>query len=443
MGTCFSKKNTATKTPQIVVPQQFNLKSDQQQQPKNETPIISKKEVFVIKHRTSNETDKHSNQCSSTKEEDLDEISLQCGSRLNRSNSTGARNPRKRRCSRSKRSFDFDLNTRLKNADIDDKEDFGCNEVKGLSPSSSRRSSRERDSGRRRSNSRDRERRISISPSRRSQSPFSSRNVNVCSSGGSCNTRPVKMVSVPATDKSSNSGVEGEQMVVGAVKRIHVKRNVSPAKRNLRVFNDEQGREERQLDERNMREVDSLYYGRKSLAEIDNNSARSAQSGNAKMGRIRKLSRDLDMNQETRFNPSPPSYASLLLEDIHNFHQKNTHSSAATTQPSFALPECVSKACSIMEAVADLNSNTSSLLSDDRWKNLAKMEGALTKDRVTESGTVVNDVAVDKQDSREPNSATCQQEVKGLGGFKRDFMDYPRKGIGRGRKSACTTVAST
>ncbi|GJZ73264.1 putative retrotransposon protein [Tanacetum coccineum] len=418
MGTCFSKKNT--KTPQIL---ELNLKSDQQP-PKNE---ISKKEVFVIKHRISHETD--NNPCSSTKE-DSDEILLQCG-RLNRSNSTGAQNPRKRRCSRSKRSFDFDLNTRLKNTDFDD-------EVKGSSPSSSRRSSRERDLTRRRSNSRDRERRISISPSRRSQSPFRTATVNVGASGN----RPVKMVSVPATDKSSNSG---EQMVVGAVKRIHVKRNVSPAKRNLRIFTDEQGQglKERQLDERNMREIDSLYYGRKSLAEIDNNSARSAQSGNTKMGRIRKLSRDLDMNQETRFDPSPPSYASLLLEDIHNFHQKNTNSSAATTQPSFALPECVSKACSIMEAVADLNSNTSSLLSDDRWKNLKKMERTVTKDRVTESGTVVNDVAVDEQDSREPNSATRQQEVKGLGGFKRDFMDYPRKGIGRGRKSTCTTVALT
>ncbi|GJU07477.1 hypothetical protein Tco_1123907 [Tanacetum coccineum] len=67
------------------------------------------------------------------------------------------------------------------------------------------------------------------------------------------------------------------------------------------------------------------------------------------------------------------------------------------------------------------------------WKNLAKMGRTVTKEMATESGTVVNDVAVDEQDSREPNSATRQHEVKGFGEFKRDFMDYPRKGIGRGR----------
>ncbi|GKE66691.1 hypothetical protein Tco_1520852 [Tanacetum coccineum] len=118
-----------------------------------------------------------------------------------------------------------------------------------------------------------------------------------------------------------------------------------------RIFNDDQGLglEERQLDEMNMMEVDSLYYGRKLLA------------------------------------------------------------------------------------VADLNSNTSTLLSNDRWKNLAKIGRTVTKEMVTKSGTVVNDVAVDQQDSQEPNSATRQPEVKGFGEFKRDFMDYPRKGIGRGR----------
>ncbi|GJZ31446.1 hypothetical protein Tco_0576493 [Tanacetum coccineum] len=65
-------------------------------------------------------------------------------------------------------------------------------------------------------------------------------------------------------------------------------------------------------------------------------------------------------------------------------------------------------------------------------KNLEKMERTVNKYMVTESGTVVNDV-VDEQDSREPNSAIRQHEVKGFREFKRDFMVYPRKGIGRGR----------
>ncbi|KAJ7959983.1 serine/arginine repetitive matrix protein 2-like [Quillaja saponaria] len=70
--------------------------------------------------------------------------------------------------------------------------------------------------------------------------------------------------------------------------------------------------------------------------------------------RSSRRSRDLDLDPETLLN-STPSYTKLLLEDIHNFHQKNT--------PSVSLPACVTKACSILEAVADLNSTTSSNLS--------------------------------------------------------------------------------
>ena len=70
--------------------------------------------------------------------------------------------------------------------------------------------------------------------------------------------------------------------------------------------------------------------------------------------RSSRRSRDLDLNPESLLNPAPQSYTSLLLEDIQNFHQKNT------TQPSISLPACLSKACSILEAVADLNSTTSS-----------------------------------------------------------------------------------
>ncbi|XP_030952807.1 uncharacterized protein At1g65710-like [Quercus lobata] len=68
-----------------------------------------------------------------------------------------------------------------------------------------------------------------------------------------------------------------------------------------------------------------------------------------------RRSRDLDLNSETLLNPTS-SYAALLLEDIQNFHQKSN-------TPSVSLPACVTKACSILEAVADLNSTTSSNLS--------------------------------------------------------------------------------
>ncbi|KAI3781225.1 hypothetical protein L2E82_11234 [Cichorium intybus] len=43
---------------------------------------------------------------------------------------------------------------------------------------------------------------------------------------------------------------------------------------------------------------------------------------------------------------------------MNNFHQKNNNGGgAATAPPAFELPACVTKACTIMEAVADLNSS--------------------------------------------------------------------------------------
>ncbi|OIV95684.1 hypothetical protein TanjilG_01478 [Lupinus angustifolius] len=65
--------------------------------------------------------------------------------------------------------------------------------------------------------------------------------------------------------------------------------------------------------------------------------------------RSTRQSRDFDHNPEA----PPQSYTSMLLQDIQNFHQKNN-------TPSVPLPACLTKACSILEAVADLNSTTSS-----------------------------------------------------------------------------------
>lgn len=63
----------------------------------------------------------------------------------------------------------------------------------------------------------------------------------------------------------------------------------------------------------------------------------------------RRSSRDFDHNGN--------SYASLLLEDIQSYHQQKAGDAAAPA-PAFSLPACVSKACSILEAVADLNSSS-------------------------------------------------------------------------------------
>ncbi|KAI4306322.1 hypothetical protein L6164_029610 [Bauhinia variegata] len=105
--------------------------------------------------------------------------------------------------------------------------------------------------------------------------------------------------------------------------------------------------------------------------------------------RSARRSRDLDFNPEAMLNPDQ-SYTSLLLEDIQNFHQK--------IAPPVSLPACVTKACSILEAVADLNSTTSANLSgafsEDRRSLGAYHHGKRmpdTKDPFVESEVAVSD----------------------------------------------------
>ncbi|XP_057550283.1 uncharacterized protein At1g65710-like isoform X2 [Amaranthus tricolor] len=90
--------------------------------------------------------------------------------------------------------------------------------------------------------------------------------------------------------------------------------------------------------------------------------------------RSARRSRELDINVEALLAPNPATnYNSLLLQDIQNFHQKKSSNNAnSNARPishdvissknesgtPFALPACVSKARSILEAVADLNSAT-------------------------------------------------------------------------------------
>jgi hypothetical protein len=66
----------------------------------------------------------------------------------------------------------------------------------------------------------------------------------------------------------------------------------------------------------------------------------------------RRSSRDFEHNDNT--------YASLLLEDIQNYHQQSASAATATATPAptLALPACVSNAFSILEAVANLNSSS-------------------------------------------------------------------------------------
>ncbi|XP_009799979.1 uncharacterized protein At1g65710-like [Nicotiana tabacum] len=259
-------------------------------------------------------------------------------------------------------------------------------------------------------------------------------NVASGNANGNNGGRPGKMVSVPATvtsmvmDKSIDVGADN--ISAAAIKRIQVKRNAdgsrtaasprarSPARVNAKVLSERDNNQQQQpmsLSRSNSRKQEQSPYRRNPLNEIDtnvvleqmpvpglkavNNNAPSQKlnaetisngkvkeqqqnTGNVAMNvivsgpeshnkpqrsRSLRLSRDLDINPETLSNP-PQSYTSLLLEDIQNFHQKTN-----TTTTAFSLPPCVTKACSILDAVADLNSTTSSNLSsafsDDRRRN--------------------------------------------------------------------------
>ncbi|OWM84951.1 uncharacterized protein At1g65710-like [Punica granatum] len=94
-----------------------------------------------------------------------------------------------------------------------------------------------------------------------------------------------------------------------------------------------------------------------------------AAAGEAENQKPQKLTKSRSARRSSghiEFNPEIPSnhssYTNLLLEDIQNFHQTNPGS--------ISLPDCVNKAHSIFQAVADLNSNTaaniSSVLSEDK-----------------------------------------------------------------------------
>ncbi|KAE8655006.1 putative Retrotransposon protein [Hibiscus syriacus] len=463
---------------------------------------LVKKEVFIIKHRKSHDTDKRSPpppppqnppqsaenepassasteggicnintstvRTSSCTKEEVDAILIQCG-RLSRSNSS-CKTPSSRKYSGSKRSFDFD---RENENDIGaaTSTDYGSrkkgNESLRENDDRPRRrpSSRSSSQGRRRTPSREREqqqrsgsrergssgsgggRRVSRSPGKRSENSEGTHGTNAANG----TNRPGKMVSVPptvsslATDKSIN-GVEAATTTANGVKRISVKRNVgespartaasprsqSPAKTNPNPNNAKGCNENQQqpaLSRSSSRKAEHSPYRRNPLSEIDPNSLAYPQSvankgqvgikksnvkGTAKespmvedsktqaapkagadnlkpqsltRSRSSRRSRELDLNPETLVNPIPSSYTTLLLEDIQNFHQNNTN------PPQFSLPACVSKACSILEAVADLNSTTSSNFSDKK---------GLPTDNSNKNGYNISAVGQKMKETRDP-----------------------------------------
>ncbi|KAL3630379.1 hypothetical protein CASFOL_023363 [Castilleja foliolosa] len=485
MGSCLSKKSACSSSsspPPVSIPTpQENPKSESQLEKTKPEDNIVRKDIFIIKHRKSHEIERQQRssdegksesekpefdkgkivipssngapvRTSSCTKEEVDAILIQCG-RLSRSSSAADNGGRK--YSGSKRSYDFDGEGGNSGAPDDDD---AARERERRRHSQGRRRTPSRERDQQRSGSRERSgsgggRRVSRSPGRRSESPITT-NSNSSAAAGNANSRPGKMVSVPAI------GGEGNAVVAagGAIKRIQVKRNVSPRARSparARASNENQ-QQPMSLSRNNSRKAEHSPYRRNPLSEIDTNIISQKPNAENKTvqvvsenrsnnltttnvnsknqheqqqpiivpeettygiiqsnvginvisssgpenpktqtltrSRSSRLSRDLDINPETLLSSNPnnnnktsSSYTALLLEDIHNFHQKN---STTPPPPAFTLPPCVTKACSILEAVADLNSSTGSNLSSapKRTKPEAK-----AKDPILESEVAAND----------------------------------------------------
>ncbi|CAN7058594.1 unnamed protein product [Brassica rapa subsp. trilocularis] len=199
------------------------------------------------------------------------------------------------------------------------------------------------------------------------------------------------------------------------------------------------------------------------------------------MSRSRSLrkSRDFDFSPEALLsnnidnnnNNAPASYAALLLEDIQNFHQKSVNVNAISSS--------MSKACSIVEAVSDLNSTTNkhqrselnSFTSAAAVKKADLMEPSFEKyvtvkrgassledmeeqessgsNSITGSSCVVQRKGYSTSSSWEPNSAESTDRVSGRSSNKerdrspfgvQEFDPLKKNGVGAGGKRVATTT---
>ncbi|XP_010440818.1 PREDICTED: uncharacterized protein At1g65710-like [Camelina sativa] len=192
-------------------------------------------------------------------------------------------------------------------------------------------------------------------------------------------------------------------------------------------------------------------------------------------------SNNIDNNNNNSNNATAgstlPSYTALLLEDIQNFHQKSVNVNA--------LSSSMSKACSIVEAVADLNSTTNqhqrtelSFTSGEAKKadlmepsfekyvtvkrggsSLEDMEGqgSSGSNSFTGSSCVVQRQGYSSSSSREPNSAESTDRISmrssnkqerdwsplGVSFEKQEFDPLKKNGAGVGRKRVAVADSSS
>ncbi|KAF0931716.1 hypothetical protein E2562_005708 [Oryza meyeriana var. granulata] len=354
---------------------------------------------------------------SSCTKEEVDAILIQCG-RLSRSSSgRAASSETGGGHRRSKRSYDFDQERR--GGGGDEERDWERQGGTVSRPSPHRGSPQRKRSGSRERNGSG-SRRASRSPGRRAEGASSAAAPAGSGGGGGERARqqPGKMVSVPAREKG-----RAPSPAAASGKRCASPRSSSPA-RAAAVGNENAGGGQMtagqtpSLSRSSSRKAEQSPYRRSPMAEIDENSLRNnngnphkKSSENALAAAPQKVMMERSKEKpklveetatvaasETRapsskttatrtasvvaeslskkitgpgcrsrrasrdFDQNPNSYATQLLEDIQSYHQQQNTSVAATaaTLPTFSLPACVSKACSILEAVADLNSSSES-----------------------------------------------------------------------------------
>ncbi|BAS90187.1 uncharacterized protein At1g65710 [Oryza sativa Japonica Group] len=408
---------------------------------------------------------------SSCTKEEVDAILIQCGRLSRSSSSSGKVASGEgggghRRYSGSKRSYDFDRERRGGGGGgVDDDCDWERQGAAVSRPSPRRRTPERKRSGSHERSGGSGSRRVSRSPGRRADS------VPATASGERASRQqPGKMVSVPAREKGrapspvpaasgkrypsprSNSparaGAAGNENAAAQLahgpslsRSSSRKAEHSPYRRNPMAELDENtlgnhhscnnnGRPQKKPTEsggalpQKVAEwaKDQVAASRTAAKEkqeivevpVASSDTKGGNSGRMKATHSVSIVAESVVNQKGRssrrsshdFDNNGNSYASLLLEDIQNYHQQSTGSAAAPA-PAFSLPACVSKACSILEAVADLNSSSSENKSfelDRSANDKCSANGRYGDGKVAGGGTlVVESEVVVKDDLMEPS----------------------------------------
>ncbi|KAJ0550048.1 hypothetical protein HanHA300_Chr07g0241001 [Helianthus annuus] len=234
----------------------------------------------------------------------------------------------------------------------------------------------------------------------------------------------------------SSSGAKPETPTRAASPRAR-----SPAKVNIRVLNENQNPQPVTLSRSNSKKAEHSPHRRNPLGEIDTNIVGSEQpgikkpNGNQTVSKTRssRLSRELDINPETLTNPTPnpPSYASLLLEDIQNFHQKNPPTAANDRQL---------KKDNVAESEKVVSDD---LMEQSLLKYVTVRRGGGDADSEEQESSGSNSFAGSQQlswmsSSWEPNSGDSSdcwtsKSRSDARDVEVERSEYPRNGIGRGR----------